>query len=176
MKGYIANKTLSASQIQTALKSKKQYIDIYFKGLESFGNRFTEFGNLVHENIKDLEVMEIPDWEIGKKFFIQKDGYNLMGYTDLEGDKIIEIKTCKKFDKKKYQFQCDFYRYCTGKEVELIMIETSEDGVGMFLTGNFERHTMEYSGDEHVEQQIQKAITKIHEYYDEYKSNKHITD
>jgi hypothetical protein len=175
-KGYLLNKRLSASQIQSALNGYNDYYKKYILGV-SFGNKYTDFGNKVHKLVQNTDIgIDIPKGTNEKNFEILSSEFQdviLNGYLDVDcEDVIIEIKSSKDIsDTNKYELQCDFYQYTNKKSVRLYIFETQEiDGV-LSLTGNFKCVDHKYD-EERIKKNIADAISKIVEYGRKYQDAK----
>ena len=149
---------LSASQLATFKKSKKDYFKTYLLG-EFYGNKYTEFGQWVHaelEKPESTEIIEIvrtaiphyTDRELD--ILTNLDGVPLKGYIDLvnkEQGIIADIKTSKnEFTQKKadtleqitfYNVLAELYLGWTPKKNYIHWLETAEDENGqLYLTGH----------------------------------------
>lgn len=172
-KGYLVNKKLSASQIQSALTGYSDYHRKYILGL-SFSNKYMDFGNKVHELVQNTDIgINIPKGENEKNFEIESQEFDaiLNGYLDINSENVVvEIKSSKNIiDTDKYQLQCDFYQFNIGKPVKLFIFETQEiDGV-LSLTGNYKEVDHEYN-EQRIKDNIKLAIEKIKEYGEKYQT------
>lgn len=164
-KGYLVDKRLSASQIQSALNGYSDYYQKYILGV-SFSNKYTRFGTSIHEMIQNQELdIEIPKGNNEVKFEKEYKGIVLNGYLDIETDtEIIEIKTSKDItDIDKYRLQCDLYQFVTEKPVRIFVLETQEIGGELSLTGNYKEVVHKYN-----ETQILADIEQAKELIESY--------
>lgn len=173
-KGYLVNKKLSASQIQSALNGYSDYYKKYILGL-SFSNKYMDFGNKVHELVQNTDIgVDIPKGENESNFEITLSDFPdvvLNGYLDIKSDNVVaEIKSSKDItNTDKYQLQCDFYQYVTRLPVELFIFETQEiDGV-LSLTGNYKKVNHVYD-EQRIKANITQALENIKAYAEKYKN------
>lgn len=191
MKGFIYDGQISASQLNTWIKSKKDYIKYYIEGEKRPDNIYTVFGSKVHKEISekksenevlDLLISQIPKLkysEYSLKKETEVDGikvtlYGILDGYDKDNDLLIDYKTgknAKKWNEKsiKKDLQFTFYNWLhfleTGRYLKKIIIVHLQTEVenDVYLTGEF--HIHEYSPSE---EESKKDIEKLKEKFLEF--------
>lgn len=171
--GYFKNKKISASQISLWSKSPKEYIKQYIIGQPFIGNKYTEFGSLIHKKIEtdDVEMEKIPKLK-NREFYFEKEfsGVILNGYIDsYDIGEIIDYKVSKK-NKWSQKIvdnheQLDFYGLWHKLEhdilpkVSIVHIESDEKNGQLYLTGETSQYIKQIT-----EQDIEKITSKINQF------------
>lgn len=139
-KGYLVDGKLSYSQLNTWIKSKEDYIKIYFLGEPFISNKYIEWGNNIHKQIEngELEVFKLKESEkyVEREIDVNGNKVTLNGYIDsYEPGKLLDYKTSQKEwtqSKVDNHLQLDFYKKILQEEylqMAIINIVLNEDKI-----------------------------------------------
>lgn len=150
MSNYVTNNKISASQLETWIKSPKEYIEQYINDRPFIGNKYTRFGTEVHKQIEsdNFFYSHIPKLK-NKEYYFEKQVKKIIlnGYIDsYDIGEIIDYKVSKKgrWTQKKVDkhIQLSFYglwhflEYDSLPIVHIIHVISEEDDRGILrLTG-----------------------------------------
>lgn len=183
-KGFLKDRKISASQLSTWVKNKKEYIKQYIDGEPFIGNIYTEFGTKIHKLIEteDSCVEKIPKLKYKEKYF-EKQWNNIIlnGYIDsYEIGEIYDYKVAKtgKWSKNDVQknIQLKFYglwhflEHGTLPLVSIIHIESDIKGNKLCLTGKATQYFFQIKKED-IEYII-NLINSFVEWCEEYKNGK----
>jgi hypothetical protein len=168
--GFLKNGKISASQIETWIKSPKDYIKKYIVGEPFIDNKYTIFGKKIHKLIEDndLSVEFIPKLKNKEVYFEEEfDGSILNGFIDSIDEGIIfDYKISKNpwtqtmVDKNnQLKFYALFHKIKYGflPSVSIIHIESDDTQNEMSLTGKIRMISkqIEFEDLEYIINQIQ---------------------
>lgn len=148
--GFLKNNKISASQLSTWIKSKKDYERQYIIGEPFTGNKYTEFGQKIHKQIEeDVEILDlkIPKLKNREMYFEKElDNFIINGFLDsYDIGEIIDYKVSKqgKWSQKDIEknIQLKFYGFWhflenrTLPTVKIVNIEYDEISSKLELNG-----------------------------------------
>lgn len=128
--GYLYNKKLSFSQLNTWINSKNDYINYYINGEKFITNKYIEWGNAIHKKIEkgEIDIFSLQEKEkyLEREVYILGEKVILNGYIDsYEPGKLIDYKTSQKeWTQKKVDshLQLDFYKKLLNEDLQMAII------------------------------------------------------
>ena len=187
-KGFLANGKISPSQLKTWVKSEKDYIKWYIKGLPRPTSKYMEFGTFIHKAIEEgksenptLDMMigliprlDAPEIELNVPTTINKVEVVLNGILDnydVVDDHLIDYKTGKVGNWSdeivaqdlQFKFYALMHKLSTKrdlKKVTIVHLHTTEEDGNVVLTGEFDvyEYTPTKADLDEVKDQFKKFI------------------
>ncbi len=182
---FITTGKISASQLSLWVKSPQEYIKQYLEGKPFIGNKYTEFGSLIHKKIElqDISMNHIPQL-FNKEFYFEKKWNKVIlnGYIDsFEKGEILDYKISKsgRWSQKDVEnsIQVNFYgfwhylEYKTLPKVSIVHIESIQNEYGeLYLSGSFKVYTKQIRNKDI--QNIKKKLRDFIKWCREYQNSK----
>lgn len=165
-KGFLVDGKISPSQLKCWVKSPKEYIKYYIKGLPRPTSKYMEFGTFIHEALEkghsenptlDMLIsivprLEVPEQKVNVPTKINKVDVILNGILDsydIDNDELIDYKTGKvgNWSQEAVASDIQFAWYALIhktmtkrdlKKVTVVHLHTTEEDGEVFLTGDYD--------------------------------------